>query len=265
MTSEDAGENGARLNFVAMGPEEAEETVLFLHGFAGDLIGWTNLQVGLAGSMRSIAFDLPGHGGSLQYPETCNAVVAAKAVIKEIEALGMDKVHLVGHSMGGAAAAILALKRPDLVKSLCLLSPGGFGVEINQALLRRYAVAEDVNAISILLEQFFGPAFRMPRALADHVASYRRQPDALAALGKTVDAILDGTGQKRLPLEEIAALPFPLKILWGRKDRVIPVSQVYELPEMFGVHLFGDAGHMVHLERPRATLALIRQNVRAGR
>ena len=106
----------SKLNYNAMGPEDGP-VVVFLHGFAGDLNGWANLQVGLSSSMRTIAFDLPGHGYSLDFPEDCNAVVAAKAVMTELAEMALSRVHLVGHSMGGAVAALIALKQPDLVAS----------------------------------------------------------------------------------------------------------------------------------------------------
>ncbi|WP_090073125.1 alpha/beta fold hydrolase [Cohaesibacter marisflavi] len=253
-----------RLNCVDMGEGEGAP-VVFLHGFGGDVSSWLNFQVGLAGSWRSLAFDLPGHGGSLDYPKTCNAVVAAKAVLDDLEAMGIGKVHLAGHSMGGAAAAVIALRRPELVASLSLLAPGGFGPEINQALLRRYAAQTDEEGLQMVLEQFFGSEFRLPRAMAGYAAQLRQDPHVCESLKRTAEAILDGKRQKTLPLDELGGLSLPIKVIWGRQDRVIPVGQCVGLPAMIAVHIFEKAGHMVHLEASREVLALIRQSIRSAR
>ena len=254
-----------KLNYVMAGPATQDApVVVFLHGFAGDLGGWANLQVGLSPSVRSIAFDLPGHGGSLDYQETCNAIVAAKAVMADLDALGLEWVHLVGHSMGGAVSALIAMRQPERVASLCLLAPGGFGPEINQALLRRYGRAREVDVIHMLLEQFFGLAYDVPIALAEQAASHRALPGALEALQATAEAILDGKQQKTLPLAEIAALTMPIKVIWGRQDRVLPYRQSEALPGNVALHSFGAVGHMPHIEVSREVLALIRQNVKAS-
>ncbi|MCT4654282.1 MAG: alpha/beta fold hydrolase [Cohaesibacter sp.] len=253
-----------QLNYSLAGPESGE-LVVFLHGFAGDLNGWGNLQVGLSSSLRSVAFDLPGHGGSLDYPQTCNAVVAAKAVMDDLDAMGEERVHLVGHSMGGAVACLIAFRRPDLVASLTLLAPGGFGPEINHNLLRHYSKASNVKDIHILLEQFFGWEFEVPTALAELVAEHRQDPRALAAVQATADAILDGTGQKCLPTAQLADLPCPIKVIWGTQDRVLPTRQSHKLPGTIATHVFERVGHMVHLEAARECLFLIKQNVAAGR
>ncbi len=251
------------LNYVAMGPETGP-AVVFLHGFAGDHTGWANLQVGLSSSMRSIAFDLPGHGGSLSYPKTCNAVVAAKAVMADLSALGISEIHLVGHSMGGAVASLIAMRDPDLVKSLTLVASGGFGPEINQSLLRNYAKAKDADSIHVLLDQFFGWEYDAPIAMAEQVAAYRQKPGAMEALQATAEAILDGKEQKCLPLKEIGALPMPIKVIWGTQDRVLPTRHSHKLPPMMGVHVFHKVGHMPHIEIGREVLALIKQNILAS-
>ncbi|MCV6547092.1 MAG: alpha/beta fold hydrolase [Cohaesibacter sp.] len=252
-----------QLNFVQMGPKTGD-LVVFIHGFAGDLTGWGNLQVGLSSSLRSVAFDLPGHGGSLAYPHECNAMVAAKAILADLEALGERRVHLVGHSLGGAVATLMGFKQPELVASLTLLAPGGFGPEINHTLLRHYAKARDVEQIHILLEQFFGWDFDVPKSLAEHVATFRQTPGALEAVQATADAILDGKGQKCLPTAQLASFSCPVKVIWGTQDRVLPTRQSHKLPGLVATHVFEGVGHMPHLECAREVLALIRQNVAAG-
>ncbi|MGC3085787.1 alpha/beta fold hydrolase, partial [Enterococcus faecium] len=68
----------------------------------------------------------------------------------------MPRVHLVGHSMGGATAALVAVFAAEKVASLTLQAPGGFGPDINGRLLRHYAAARTHDALQLALEGMFG-------------------------------------------------------------------------------------------------------------
>ncbi|MEM9635443.1 MAG: alpha/beta fold hydrolase [Pseudomonadota bacterium] len=240
-------------------PDEGAPIVL-LHGFGGDRQTWLNIQTALATSKRSLAFDLPGHGEAIDWPRIGNAGVAAKAVSQSLEALELTSFHLVGHSMGGAVAALVALRNPEAVKSLTLLSPGGFGPEINHRLLRRYATATDAREMEILLEQFFGWEFRLPKFLAMTAAESRARPGAAATLEAIAEEIIDGSVQKTLPRNELADLPMPIKVIWGTQDRVLPTRQAHKLPGVVATHIFERVGHMPHLEIPKEVTRLILQN-----
>jgi len=218
------------------------------------------VAAGAQADIRSLAFDLPGHGQALDWPRIGNAGIAAKAVAQSLEHLGLAKVHLVGHSMGGAVAALVALNDPERVASLTLLAPGGFGPEINHRLLRRYATTSDVQGMEVLLEQFFGWEFRLPKFLAKTAADSRARPGATATLEAIVDEIIDGTVQKTLPRDELAALKLPIKVIWGTQDRVLPTRQAHKLPGIVATHIFERVGHMPHLEIPKEVNRLILQN-----
>ncbi|MTI42870.1 pyruvate dehydrogenase E2 component (dihydrolipoamide acetyltransferase) [Roseibium hamelinense] len=235
--------------------------IVFLHGFGGDRQTWVNLQTALASKVQSLAFDLPGHGEALDWPVVGNAGIAAKAVLQSIEAMGLSKVNLVGHSMGGAVAALIALRAPEKVGSLTLLAPGGFGPEINQKLLRRYAAATDPSEMEMLLEQFFGWEFKLPKFLAKTTAEARSRPGAVATLEAIAEEIIDGDVQKTLPRKELAELPLPVKVIWGTQDRVLPTRQAHKLPGVVATHIFERVGHMPHLEIPQEVTRLIRQNI----
>lgn len=237
--------------------------VVFLHGFGGEKLTWTNIQTALAPARRSIAFDLPGHGKALDWPRIGNAGVSAKAVVQSLEALEIGKVHMVGHSMGGAVAALIALQRPEMFSSLTLLAPGGFGAEINHRLLRRYAAATEADELEVLLEQFFGWEFKLPRLLAKTTAESRARPGASEALQEIVEAIVDGTVQKMLPRNQLADLGIPIKVVWGTQDRVLPTRQAHKLPGVISTHIFERVGHMPHLEIPAEVTRLILENARA--
>ncbi|MFN3499193.1 MAG: alpha/beta hydrolase, partial [Pannonibacter indicus] len=111
--------------------------------------------------------------------------------------------------------------------------------------------------LAALLPEFFAPSFRVPRQLARHASEARSRPGAVEALQEIVEEILDGDGQKTLPLGDVAALPLPVQVIWGLEDGVLPVSQSAGLPATIAVHRLADTGHMPHLEQPRDVIRLI--------
>lgn len=252
------------LPHTARGPE-GRPPIVFLHGFAGSRETWVGQQIALETRRRTIAFDLPGHGAALDWPEIGHAGVSARAVIASLAGLGIDRFHLVGHSMGGATAVIVAQKLAEMrrVASLTLLAPGGFGHEINQRLLRRFAAALPEHEIHALLEQFFGYERHVPVEIARHMAEARKDPRVTAALVRIVEAILDGERQKGFDLALLAELPHPVRVVWGDQDRVLPTRQARKLPGVVAVHVFPGVGHMPHVEAPREVTRLIAESAAA--
>src|SRR5260370_38657882 len=95
------------------------KTVVFLHGFGGCHDVWRDVISMLTPGVRTLAYDLPGHGLSLHFPDSGPAKTAARAVLADLTARGMKKKgHLVGHSMGGAGATLMALTEPEKVACL---------------------------------------------------------------------------------------------------------------------------------------------------
>jgi len=248
----------AILPHVARGPE-GRPPVVFLHGFAGDHETWIGQMIGLETRRRVIAFDLPGHGAALHWPKIGHAGVAAEAVIASLDGLGVDRLHLVGHSMGGATATIVAFKLAAArrLASLTLVAPGGFGPEINHRLLRRFAAATEEHEIHSLLEQFFGFEKPVPLAAARRIAETRRDPRVPETLSTIAEAILDGERQKSFDLARLADLPHPVRLIWGDQDRVLPLRQTRHLPGTVGVHVFDGVGHMPHLEVAREVTRIL--------
>lgn len=252
------------LPHVARGPEGRPPIVL-LHGFAGDRETWIGQLVGLETRHRVVAFDLPGHGAALDWPKIGHAGIAAAAVIASLAAMGVARFHLVGHSMGGAVATIIAQKLAESgrVASLTLVAPGGFGPEINARLLRRFAVATEEAEIQALHEQFFGFEKPVPPAMARRMAEARRDPRVVETFARVGEAILDGERQKSFDLAALADLPHPIRLIWGDQDRVLPVHQSRGVPGIVAVHVFSGVGHMPHLEVPREVTRLIGESAAA--
>ena len=232
--------------------------LVLIHGFGADRLGWSVLARALSASREVIAFDLPGHGAALEWDKAPNAVDCAKAVLASLEAMAIPRATLVGHSLGGAVASLAALRRPDLVERLILLAPGGFGAEMNVPLLRRYAAIATTGDAEDVLAQFFGPASEIPPHLPQQTAEKRRAPGVAEMLTAILGSISKGDGQGSLPLADLVAGGFPVTLVWGTEDRVLPVAQAIAAPAEVARHLLPGVGHMPHLEAPGLVERIVR-------
>ena len=240
------------------------ETIALLHGFGGSHAAWTHIQERLADDVATLAYDLPGHGASLSYPEAGSAKVAAQALLADFATRGLERVHLVGHSMGGAVAALMGIMEPDRVASLTLLSPGGFGSEINHRLLTRYAAAREEAALRGCMEAMYGWMSPVSdAAIADTLAA-RAAPGAVEKLVAIAAGLVRDDRQGLLPRDRLEALDMPVSVVWGGLDNVLPARQAQGLPWQFAVHLFPDLGHMLPGEAPDEMLAIIQRTARNG-
>lgn len=235
--------------------------VVLLHGFGASHTVWDAVVERIGDARRTIAFDLPGHAGSLACGPA-GTPAAAGAVLAALDRRGVSRFHLVGHSMGGAVATLVALRAGAHVATLTLFAPGGFGHEINHRLLRRYAAARDEAALTFLLEQFFGWGCAVPPGLAAELASDRQVEGASAALTTIVEGFFDGERQKTIPASELERLAMPTKVIWGTQDGVLPTRQAHQMPGHIGVHIFEQVGHMLPLEIPDQAARLILENTR---
>lgn len=110
--------------FVRRTPAAGREPALFVHGLGGASTNWTDLMGLLAGQLDGAALDLPGFGRSDPPPSSSYALrTHVRAVIALLERQGRGPVHLFGNSLGGAVSTRVAARRPDLVRTLTLISP----------------------------------------------------------------------------------------------------------------------------------------------
>jgi pimeloyl-ACP methyl ester carboxylesterase len=250
----------ARLHAAELG--SGATTIVLLHGFAGCSGLWHPIQLALAREAHTMAYDLPGHGKSLDWPEAGPAKVAVAAIQADLALRGIESFHLVGHSMGGAVAALMAIAEPSRVLSLTLLAPGGFGEEINGSLLRRYAAAKTDDEVQSCLKMMIGPSNRVPADAVLELAKMRALPGQTEKLAEIAASIARNDRQGVIARDKLAALPMPVSVAWGTLDPVLPVGQTAGLPPQFALHLVPDAGHMLPEEVPDLVTALIHRNAR---
>ena len=240
--------------------------LVLLHGFGGSAAAWRLPATRMATERAVLAFDLPGHGGSLS-GGVGGAGSMARAVASDLQERGIRRFHLAGHSMGGAVAALLALRRPEGVASLTLLAPGGFGTSINGAALRRYAFAEDAAEMGEALRSMCGWGHELDDRQVQAVLEARRLPGARAVLAGILDVILadpEGRTQGVLPVAELGRLPMPVQVLWGTADPILPAAQADDLPPNVAVRRLPGAGHMLVEECPEEVIQTLRDIMAAA-
>ena len=248
---------GKRLRYLELGSGDGVP-VLLVHGFGGDLNSWMFTQPVLAEGRRTIALDLPGHGGSIKDVGAGDAGALTDVVESTLTALGIERAHLVGHSMGGAIVALLAARKPERVASLTLISPAGLGPEINGAFIDGFVRASRrKDAIEALAMLVHDPAL-VSRVMVEDVLRYKRLDGVTAALETIAGAWFAGGRQARNLVAEITALGMPVQIICGRNDRIIPVAHAEALASRLPVHILEDVGHLPHMEKSGEVNRLIK-------
>ena len=241
------------------------KTIVLLHGFGSCQAIWCEVAASLASSMKVLAYDLPGHGHSMQCEGMGGAKPAARAILADLAARGLDRIHLVGHSMGGAIATLMALADPGRIATLTLLAPGGFGSEINAPLLRRYAAATGKRELRACLAAMSGSQSVPPDHVVDALCRMRKRPGQQQILVDMAAAMTKDDHQGVIPGERLETLEMPVIVVWGAEDPLLPVSQAEALPAHFHLHHVLDAGHMLVEEAPDLIAEIVRRNTRRRR
>jgi pyruvate dehydrogenase E2 component (dihydrolipoamide acetyltransferase) len=250
---------GRRIRYLALG-EGGGVPILFIHGFGGDLNNWQFNQEALAEGRLSYALDLPGHGGSTKDLGAGHVHVGALAgaVVDFMDAKGIAKAHLVGHSLGGAIALDLALNHSDRVASVTAVCSAGLGHEINMVYIDGFMAAKRRKQLQPVLEMLVADPQMVSREMIEDVLRFKRLDGAEAALNRIIDDTFAG-GQQALQLTaRLGEIRAPVQVIWGQKDRIIPVRHTEGLPAGIRVHVLEDAGHMVHMEKAAEVNDLIK-------
>ena len=186
----------------------------------------------------------------------------AGAVTGVLDALGAERAHLVGHSMGGAVALAVAARHPGRIASLTLIAPSGFGSEINAGYLRGFADAQTRRELKPVVGQLFADEQLVTRQLVEDLLAYKRLDGVGEALHALVDTLLDGDVQRADSAALMAAIgdTVPVTVVWGRADRIIPAAQAESVAGAVR-HLVDGAGHMPHMERPAEVQAAIEETI----
>jgi pyruvate dehydrogenase E2 component (dihydrolipoamide acetyltransferase) len=251
----DAGSHA--INVLTMGEKEATPLIL-LHGFAGDLNNWLFNQAELAVDRPVHAIDLPGHGNSSLTEGSGSVPDLAKAVLATMDALGVEKAHLLGHSLGGAVALFMAMKQPQRTSTVTLVCSGGLGPEIDMAFIQGVLDAERRKPMQETLGRLFANATSATRQMADNLLQQKRRDGVPEAWARIAAANFHEGYQAGGMRDALELLPVPVQVIWGREDRIIPVAHAEDLPDRILVRVIESAGHMPHMEEAGTFNTLVR-------
>ena len=253
---------GPDLHVEQQGPKSGSPIVL-LHCYSCSSRWWDPVLDRLAERHRVTTIDLLGHGMSAKPASGYSIPAQAEAVRLTLDALGIDRALIVGHSMGGVVGTALAERNPELFDGL---------VALGVAAERRYSqlpLLAEVGYLPVIgpalvelspdallesgLSRVFAPGFEVPGyAVEDlHRMTYPAYRDAARESRGFVAA---------LPLQErLADARFPIVYVQGMADRIVDPATTdawAELPTA-RIETLPDVGHSPQIERPRATSELI--------
>jgi pimeloyl-ACP methyl ester carboxylesterase len=251
---------GSRLRYLVAG--EGEPLVL-VHGLGGAAANWLALAPLLLPGWRLIVPELPGHGGSSPLPAAPSLSPYADRLGLLLEHEGATPAAVVGHSLGGAVALRLALRRPESVSALVLAAAAGISSTARSA---RYALTitgilkpgrkiaphrRRVARSALLKRLVFGRwGASDPPALPPEVVEA-----LLAGPARHTDTVSAATALVRDDLRpELERISCPVLVLWGARDNQLPVDDAFDYARRLRAPLrvIADCGHLLIVERPAA-------------
>jgi pimeloyl-ACP methyl ester carboxylesterase len=264
--------HGHRVTYRSAGSGPA---LLLLHGIAGSGRTWDEVVPWLAEDHTVIAPDLLGHGGSAKPRGDYSLGAYASGARDLLSALGFDAATVVGHSLGGGIAMQFAYQFPERLERLVLVSSGGLGREVS-LLLRAAALpgAEWVlpvlagvrlDAAGAWVGRQLGRVGLRPASDLDELASgfaSLSDGEARQAFLHTVRAVIDTGGQRVDASDRLyLAAGVPSLLIWGDRDRIIPVDHGYAAHERMPgsrLEVFPGAGHFPHRDDPHRFVSVLR-------
>lgn len=248
-------------------------TVLFLHGFTGSAASWSGVIEHLPPGFRTVCVDLLGHGQSDApvEPERYALTTAALDIAELVAALGTERVHLVGYSLGGRLALHVALASPELLNSLVLVSASP-GIEdpaarenrrASDAELAHFILTEGVPSFVARWEKLplFATERQLPLAVQQAVRAERlgQRPEGLA------NSLLGaGAGTQEYLLDRLASVRIPTLVIAGEMDSkyVRQAERMGDVLPNARVEILAGAGHAIHRERPAALARVLTEHLR---
>jgi pimeloyl-ACP methyl ester carboxylesterase len=252
--------DGRRVHVVDIG-SGAGPPVLFVHGLGGRWQNWLENIPRIAARRRVVAFDLPGFGRS-QLPTAPISISLYAAVLERLcELLELESVVVVGNSMGGTIAAEAALRFPERVRRLVLVSPAAVSItDFNpapaaalMAAVARTPLGTPAGVRAILGRRrarhlAFATVVRHPTRISTDTLCELVGGRGAAGLADAMDAMVSHELRG-----ELSAIAQPVLIVHGRDDMLVPVADAvwlsHRLPNA-QLEVFADTGHLAMLERP---------------
>jgi pimeloyl-ACP methyl ester carboxylesterase len=241
--------------------------LVLVHGLGGAATNFAELAPLLVRRHGVLAVDLPGHGASDALPAGSGIGDVAERVRRCAELEGYAPATVLGHSFGGAVALRLALASPEAVAALVLVAPAGISSSSRRARVGLTVLGTlRPSRIAARYRDRVAGSTELKRVVFGFLAS---DPESLSV--EAVHGLLAGSELYRDrgvcsaalfaedPRPELGALRCPVLILWGARDRFLPLEDGFEYARRLDASLrvFADTGHLPIAERPGECAALI--------
>jgi pimeloyl-ACP methyl ester carboxylesterase len=214
--------------------------ILLIHGIGDNSTTWSSVQSTLAQRFTVIAPDLLGHGKSDKPRADYSVAAYANGMRDLLSVLGLERVTVIGHSLGGGVAMQFAYQFPQLVDRLILVGAGGVTKDVNFA-LRIASLPMGTEALAVLRLPLVLPAVQAAGRVAGlalgttalgrdlpemlRILKDLPEPTASSAFARTLRAVVDWRGQVVTMLDRCYLTEsVPVQLIWGSHDSVIPVS-----------------------------------------
>ncbi|MEX0427614.1 alpha/beta fold hydrolase [Nocardioides sp. DS6] len=240
--------------------------LVMLHGGGPGASGIANYHQNLPAltkRFRVLLPDQPGFGGSYR-PDQAEldaksiTQIAVDALVEAFDALGVGSFHLLGNSLGGAAAIALAQQHPDRVSRLVLMAPGGgwlpFGPTPTEGQKEMWKYYNGEGPTLKKMKSFIGVMTAQPKKWAETAqARYDAslEPSHVDFYHRLNDHFAKRRGMDPL-WRDLHKVTAPTLLLWGRDDRTITLEGAQIMLKYLRdvqLHVFGNCGHWVQLER----------------
>jgi pimeloyl-ACP methyl ester carboxylesterase len=248
--------------------------ICLVHGITSTSATWERIMPHLARRFRVVAPDLLGHGGSAKPRGDYSLGAYASGVRDLLVALGHKRATFVGHSLGGGVAMQLAYQFPERCERLVLIDSGGLGREVHILLraatlpLAEFVLPLLASAGLIDVGRGLGRLLgRVGLGVGTEVEEMARghaslsDPAARSAFVHTLRTIIDPRGQRASAKDRLyLAENVPFLIVWGDRDRIIPIDHGYAAHEQVPssrLEVFAGAGHFPHIDDPKRFVNLM--------
>jgi pimeloyl-ACP methyl ester carboxylesterase len=273
--------SGGHRVYVRSTPDRDGEPALCVHGLAGSSRNWTDLIDLLRPRLACDALDLPGFGDSPPRPDHRYSLAALAQTVAALIESREKPVHLIANSLGGAVAVKLAAARPELVKTLTLISPAlpdsrphldqvQFAVMslpgIGAPLLAKYdTLTPETRVADVIANCFSDPARFPPERFAAEVAELAQRDTldhATAALIRTIRTLTAEFFRKgrHTTWRDAARVTAPTLVIYGGDDRVVDPRLAGRAAHAFAsprIVVLPRTGHLAHMEHPGQVAAEI--------
>jgi pimeloyl-ACP methyl ester carboxylesterase len=264
--------HGHRVCFRKMG--EGPPLVL-IHGITSSSENWCGVAPRLAEHHMLLAPDLLGHGNSAKPRGDYSMGGFASGLRDLMMALDIPRATIVGHSLGGGVAMQFAYQFPGMADRLALVASGGLGRDVH-SFLRAATIPGAELVIPLLASRRVLNAGRAVGRTLDRVGiklgndvlemarghASLGDPKTRAAFVHTLRAIIDPSGQRVRATDRLyLAAQLPVLLLWGARDRIIPLEhgiRAHELIPGSRLEVFERSGHFPHLDEPDRFVNTIR-------